>query len=141
MAKYYNKTNGPLTLGLRDGSSALVASKKWITILSSQDGSTDLIKKVQKGYLVRKKESGKSPSILKTEPLEKKVVVSEISPKEELVSESEPESESKPVAESLSEETAVLEPGEDSPEEPEESNEPEEISDAPMKKRKRRKKI
>lgn len=140
MAKYYNKTNAPLTLGLRDGSSTLVASKKWIAVQPHQDGSADLIKKVQKGYLIRKEGSGRSPSISKTDSSEKVEVVEkapakipEPEPKPEPVPEPEPvfDAESLPEEPADSEESSELDTSDDS----------EKASDAPVKKRKRRKKI
>lgn len=147
MAKYYNKTNGPLTLGLRDGSSALVSPKSWISVYPHQDGSTDLIKKVQKGYLVRKEVSVKSPSISKTASLEK-VEVMESNPIEDPEPNPEPdsgsESESVPATEPHSGESAKSEPEDgllEGDSETEDSGNSDEVSDAPIVKRKRRRKI
>lgn len=53
MAKYFNTSNGPIAVELRNGKSASIPGKTWANIPSEQEGSEDLIRAVRKGFLVR----------------------------------------------------------------------------------------
>jgi hypothetical protein len=52
MPRYYNKTRSVLTLSLRDGSSVALPPRSYFTPEVSQIRSSDLARKVSKGYLV-----------------------------------------------------------------------------------------
>jgi hypothetical protein len=61
MPRYYNKTSGLLTVILADGSSTTVGSRKWLPVTKAQDGSSDLRKKMNKGFLVRRADPTPAP--------------------------------------------------------------------------------
>lgn len=57
MARYYNKTRGPLSFALRDGTPVLVRPKSWtMEIPPEQDGSSSLAQLKRKGFLIRGKD-------------------------------------------------------------------------------------
>lgn len=53
MAKYYNTTRGPLAVSLSSGASLSIPPKKWVEIGAADEGSTNLVPLVRKGYLKR----------------------------------------------------------------------------------------
>jgi hypothetical protein len=55
MAKYYNKTRGPLAVSLSSGASAIIPPKTWVEIDAADAGSPDMISLVGRGYLVKSK--------------------------------------------------------------------------------------
>jgi len=55
MGDYYNKTRGPLSVTLNDGSAASITPKTWLTISAANEGSASVQKLVAKGDLVRSK--------------------------------------------------------------------------------------
>ena len=58
--RYYNKTRGPITVVLRDGSLHSFPPKKWSEPVPSRlEGSSDLVQKCRKNLL--KRESPKAP--------------------------------------------------------------------------------
>jgi len=61
MARYYNKTSGLITVTLKDGSATVVPSKQWLPVAPEQDGSSDLQRKVAKGFLVRREDPQSAP--------------------------------------------------------------------------------
>jgi hypothetical protein len=54
MADYYNKTNGPVSVVLRDGNSLLIARKSWQSIAPADEGHTSLQRALDKGELIRR---------------------------------------------------------------------------------------
>jgi hypothetical protein len=50
---YYNKDRSPVTVTLRTGEASLVPPKGYLSVTQEQDGSTSLLKMVQKGHLLR----------------------------------------------------------------------------------------
>jgi|WetSurMetagenome_2_1015567.scaffolds.fasta_scaffold02643_2 hypothetical protein len=52
---YYNKARSPVTVTLRTGEASLVPPKGYLSVTSEQDGSTSLLKLVQKGLLLRRR--------------------------------------------------------------------------------------
>jgi len=55
MGDYYNKTRGPLSVTLNDGSAASVSPKTWLYVTPANEGSPTIVKLVEKGFLVRSK--------------------------------------------------------------------------------------
>jgi len=55
MGDYYNTTRGPLSVTLNDGSAASVVPKKWFYVTPANEGSSSIMKLVEKGFLVRAK--------------------------------------------------------------------------------------
>lgn len=53
MARYYNRNPGPFPARLRNGESALLPGNSWIDISAEEDGSEDLMRGIQLGYLAR----------------------------------------------------------------------------------------
>lgn len=61
MARYFNKTRGPLTVSLRTGEPALVGPKKYLVVTPEQDRSPSILSRVRKGLLVPVKEKAPKP--------------------------------------------------------------------------------
>lgn len=55
MGDYYNKTRGPLSMTLNDGTASSVPPKTWYYISPANEGSASVQKLVAKGFLVRAK--------------------------------------------------------------------------------------
>jgi hypothetical protein len=53
MAKYYNKSSGPLAVALKSGRPGLLAGKSWTEIPAEEEGSEDLIRLLRKEFIVR----------------------------------------------------------------------------------------
>lgn len=53
MAKYYNKSSGPLAVALRSGRPGFLAGKSWTEIPAEEEGSEDLVRALRKGFIVR----------------------------------------------------------------------------------------
>jgi len=53
MARYFNRTRGPVTVSLRNGESAIVAPKQVLTVTPEQDRSASILSRVRKNLLVR----------------------------------------------------------------------------------------
>ncbi len=62
MAKYYNKSKGPLAVVLKGGNSVAIPGKSWIRIPTDQESSADLHRYVKKGFLVRSSAEDPKPS-------------------------------------------------------------------------------
>jgi len=56
MARYFNRTRGPVAVALKTGESTIVRPKGTLIVSSEQDGSASLHAKVRKGILVRLEE-------------------------------------------------------------------------------------
>lgn len=57
MALYFNTSNGPVSFVMRDGSSGMIAPKKWQEIAPSLETSASILKLVKQGVLVRREEA------------------------------------------------------------------------------------
>jgi hypothetical protein len=53
MARYFNKTRVPITVSLRDGSSAIVTGKGVLEPTPEQDRSPSILSRVKKGLLIK----------------------------------------------------------------------------------------
>lgn len=75
MAKYYNKSRGPLTITLSDGTTVPIRGKSWSQdIPRALEGSSDLMQKVKRGLLRRGPELRSEPVVTVSEvEVEKKV--------------------------------------------------------------------
>lgn len=62
MAKYYNKSSGPLAVALRSGRPGLLAGKSWTEIPAEEEGSEDLIRALRKGFIVRYEAPAEGPA-------------------------------------------------------------------------------
>lgn len=51
MSVYFNRTNGPLALTLRDGSAILIVPKGRAELTPQQDGSTSILRALKKGFI------------------------------------------------------------------------------------------
>lgn len=56
MALYFNTSNGPVSFVMRDGSSGMIAPKKWQEIAPNLETSASILKLVKQGVLVRRVE-------------------------------------------------------------------------------------
>lgn len=56
MARYFNRTRGPVAVALKTGESTIVKPKGTLIVTPEQDGSASLHAKVRKGILVRLEE-------------------------------------------------------------------------------------
>jgi hypothetical protein len=61
MARYYNKSRGPLALTLRDGRCTVARPKEWIEIEPRDEGSSSVIFYRRKGVLHRAPDSSEAP--------------------------------------------------------------------------------
>jgi hypothetical protein len=105
MAKYYNRSRGPLNVPLRSGNSLSIPPKSWVEIPLKDEGSERVITYLRKGYLVRQAESPppapvKAPEVTES-PKAPEAPVAE-APKEETKPEAEVVSQ-EPKAEALEE--------------------------------------
>jgi len=68
MGKYYNKTRGPLSATLRDGSVMVFKPKAWVTVADSLASSSSMVGHVRRGLLVRSPIPDLVPEAQKPEP-------------------------------------------------------------------------
>ena len=61
MARYFNRTRGPVAVALKTGESTIVRPKGTLIVTPEQDGSASLHAKVRKKILVRLEEKPASP--------------------------------------------------------------------------------
>jgi hypothetical protein len=69
MARYFNKTRGPVNVSLRDGSPLFIGRKATVDIEPEQDGSASLHAAVRRGLLTRLKEKAPRPEPEKQVPV------------------------------------------------------------------------
>lgn len=84
MAKYFNRTRGPLAVALKTGESTIVPPKGTLIVTPAQDGSASLHAKVRKRLLVRLEEKP-----VKVSPMPVPVVEEPEEPEEQEVASSE----------------------------------------------------
>lgn len=53
MARYYNRSSGPVAVTLTDGSAVSIPGRSWAILPDGLDGSGSVAKQVRKGTLVR----------------------------------------------------------------------------------------
>jgi hypothetical protein len=53
MAEYYNKSPVSLAVTLKSGGTAFLAGKSWTEIPADEEGSEDVIRAVQRGFIIR----------------------------------------------------------------------------------------
>jgi hypothetical protein len=53
MAEYYNKSPVSLAVTLKSGGTAFLAGKAWTEVSADEEGSEDVIRAVQRGFIIR----------------------------------------------------------------------------------------
>lgn len=53
MAQYFNRESGSLAVTLRTGKACTIPGKSWVEIAAEDEGSEDLIRILQRGYVYR----------------------------------------------------------------------------------------